>query len=109
MTLNDPIFVEASRFFAERIIQEGGSSFADKVNFAAKTALARPLEKAQIKALEEFYKRRLEDFNKDPKAAEALLSIGDTKRNTQLNIAEHASWTLIAQLVLNLDENLNKE
>ncbi|MDD7983988.1 DUF1553 domain-containing protein [Lentisphaera marina] len=109
VTLNDPIFVEAARFFAEKIIQEGGPKFADKVNYAAETALARPLDKEQIKLLEEFYKRRFDDFSKNPKAAESLLNMGDTKRNEQLDLSEHASWTLIAQLVLNLDENLNKE
>ncbi|EDM29302.1 hypothetical protein LNTAR_22969 [Lentisphaera araneosa HTCC2155] len=109
VTLNDPIFVEAARFFAERIIKEGGKNFDDKIHYAFKSSLAVDAEPYQVTHVKAFYKRRLAEFQKDPKLADALLSIGDSERDKTLDPAEHASWTLIAQLVLNLDENLNKE
>ncbi len=37
-----------------------------------------------------------------------LLSSGESKRNETLDAADHAAWTLVASLVLNLDEVLNR-
>ncbi|WDE99376.1 DUF1553 domain-containing protein [Lentisphaera profundi] len=109
ITLNDPIFVESARFFAERIIKEGGPSLSDKIDYAFKVAVAHPPKPELKTKLKEFYLRRHADFEKSPENSKMLLEIGDTKRNESLDLSEHASWTLVAQLIMNLDETLNKE
>ena len=45
---------------------------------------------------------------KDVKAARELVATGETKPDARLNPSELAAWTVVANLVLNLDEVLNK-
>src|SRR5207244_11462943 len=40
--LNDPIYVEAARVFAERIIKQGGNDVAGRISWAFREALSRP-------------------------------------------------------------------
>ena len=35
--------------------------------------------------------------------------VGDTPRDESLNLADHAAWTVVASMLLNLDETLNRE
>jgi len=42
-------------------------------------------------------------------AAEKLLAVGDTKRNDKLDASELAAYTMVANLILNLDETVTKE
>ena len=42
-------------------------------------------------------------------AAEKLLAVGDTKRNEALDVSELAAYTMVANLILNLDETVTKE
>ena len=44
------------------------------------------------------------DFKKDPKAAKQLLTIGEKRNDPNLDVAELAAYTLIANTFLNLDE-----
>ena len=48
-------------------------------------------------------------FGSHPEAAEALLSVGEWKRDETLDPKEVASYAQVAQLILNLDEVLNRE
>jgi hypothetical protein len=109
ITLNDPIFVEAARFFAERIIMEGPKSIEAKIDFAFINAVARKPSSEIRQLIKVLYTKSLIDFKKDPKKSTALLAIGTKAKNASLNAAEHAAWTVIAQLVMNMDETLNKE
>jgi hypothetical protein len=109
VTLNDPIFVEAARFFAERIIMEGPKSIEAKIDFAFINAVARKPSSEIRQLIKVLYTKNLTDFKKDPKKSTALLAVGTKAQNASLNAAEHAAWTVIAQLVMNMDETLNKE
>jgi hypothetical protein len=35
--------------------------------------------------------------------------MGDSPRDNSLNREEHATWTVLASMILNLDETLNRE
>jgi hypothetical protein len=45
---------------------------------------------------------------KDRQAALKLLAVGESKRDEKLDIAELASWTVIASVLLNLDEAVTR-
>ena len=47
-------------------------------------------------------------FDADPERAKQLLAIGESKRDEAIPAAEHAAWTVIAQMVLNMDETLTR-
>ena len=109
ITLNDPIFVEASRFFAERIMLEGGKSISEKIDFAFKNAISRKPESDVRELVEKLFAQNLKDFKEDPNKSKALLAVGAKPANAALNASELAAWTVIAQLIMNMDETLNKE
>ena len=48
-------------------------------------------------------------YANDPAAAKALLTIGDSKRDEKLNPTDHAAYTVLCNMILNLDEVITKE
>jgi hypothetical protein len=40
--MNDPVYVEAARAFAARVLKEGGADDAARLSYAWRLALARP-------------------------------------------------------------------
>ena len=109
VTLNDDQFVEAARHFARRILSSGKKTFPDKLNFAFEWATGRPADQLRIDVLKEFYEEQSKVFKDDPKRADELLSVGESPRDEKLDPYEHAAWTLLASIILNLDETLNRE
>ena len=109
VTLNDDQFVEAARHFAKRILTNGGKTFSERLNFAFEWATGRPADRLRIDVLKEFYDQQAQVFKDDPKRADELLSVGESPRDAKLDPYEHATWTLLASMILNLDETLNRE
>ena len=48
------------------------------------------------------------EYRADPKAAKAMLAVGESPRRPSIDPAEHAAWTVVANLLLNLDEAITK-
>jgi hypothetical protein len=109
VTLNDDQFVEAARHFARRILNSGKETFPEKLNFAFEWATGRPGDQLRIDVLKEFYDEQSKIFKDDPKRADELLSVGESPRDEKLDPYDHAAWTLLASIILNLDETLNRE
>ena len=109
VTLNDDQFVEAARHFARRILSSGKKTFPEKLNFAFEWATGRPADQLRIDVLKEFYDKQSKVFKDDPKKADELLSVGESPRDEKLDPYDHATWTLLASIILNLDETLNRE
>lgn len=108
VTLNDPQFVEAARAFAERIIKEGGNSTEDRIRFAYRCATSRYPGDKVISNLKMSLELSQQIFEVDTESALQLLGIGETLRDEDLTPAEHAAWTVVASVILNLDEVLTR-
>jgi hypothetical protein len=104
--LNDPIYVEAARVFSERILRHGGDDVSSRLSFAFKLALQREPVAQERKVFEKLFSRHLELYRAEPEAARALVSTGDWPAADQLEKAEHAAWTSVARVLLNLHETL---
>jgi hypothetical protein len=107
--LNDVTFVEAARAFARRILKDAGATAPARLDAAFRAATARrprPEERAILRA---DFKYQLEHFRSDPRAALALLEVGEVSRDHELDPAEFAAFTALVQLILNLDETLTQE
>ncbi len=107
-TLNDPQFVEASRHLAERMMKEGGKSPKDRVAFGYRVVAARAPKALVSQILSSAFNEEFEHYKKNPEAAAKLLAAGDSKRDESLNTAEHAAWTIVASMLLNLDEVISR-
>jgi len=107
--MNDPTFVEASRALAERAMTEGGSTTPGRVARICSLLLSRGPSDLEVEVLSGVYDRQLAIYQADAGAAESLLGVGESPRNEELNAAEHAAWTCVASMVMNLDEAMSKE
>ncbi len=106
--LNDPTYVEASRKFAERILQEGGSSMDNRLTFAFRHVVARQPSPREMTLLKQLVTEQLADYAQRGDKAESLLKVGESPRETKLNSNELAAWTIVASTLLNLDESLTR-
>ena len=109
VTLNDVQFVEASRFLAQRILLTGPKDFPGQVNRAFELATGRPADNLRQQVMKKAYDKQKAVFDENPAQADQLLAMGDSPRDKSLNREEHATWTVLASMILNLDETLNRE
>ena len=107
-TLNDLTYVEAARALAERVLLAAPSSDA-RLEHAFRLVLARPPAVAEKQILLTRLATLKQQYAADPPAALKLLTLGESKRNETLDPVEHAAWTGLGSLVLNLDEAISKE
>ncbi|HIO81124.1 TPA: DUF1553 domain-containing protein, partial [Candidatus Poribacteria bacterium] len=108
MLMNDPQYVEAARAFAERVIKEGGQTETDRLAYAFELATARQPDEQEAEALLSTFHTHLEEFNSNQEAAQSLIQIGELPADEALVPAELAAWTMLTNLLLNLDEVLTK-
>uniref|UniRef100_A0A7C2JYE2 DUF1553 domain-containing protein n=1 Tax=Schlesneria paludicola TaxID=360056 RepID=A0A7C2JYE2_9PLAN len=107
--MNDTQYVEAARRLAERMLTEGGSQPADRLEYGFRLTTARRPTPTELEILRTVFEKQLARFTQDAAAAEKLLAVGEAPRNTTLPAAEHAAYTMTANLLLNLDEAITKE
>jgi hypothetical protein len=72
-------------------------------------AAARRPDARELAALVAVYRDQLAVYTKDVAAAKKLIAVGESKPDAALDPGELAAWTVVANLVLNLDEVLSKE
>jgi hypothetical protein len=106
--LNDPIFVEAARVFAARIVREGGDAPASRVEFAWREALCRAPNSRERELLLELYTEQLEHYRNDREAAKKLIAVGEAPPAKDLDAAELAAWTAVARAIFNLNEAITR-
>jgi len=107
ITMNDPAYVEAARHLSERMIQHDKDA-NDRLDFGFRLVTARPPSGSERAVLRELLKKYLAKYEKDNEAAKKLISVGESPVNEKLNPSELAAYTMVASLLLNLDETLNK-
>jgi len=109
MLLNDQTYLEASRVLAQRTILEAGKDPVKRVDFAFRMATGREPDRKEREVLLQFDQRVLEQYQHDPTSAIKFLSVGEMKRNEKLDPAELAAWTMVARVILNMDETITKQ
>ena len=105
--LNDVQYVEAARAFAQRIMQQSGDDSA-KLSWAFLQATARVPKPREIEVLARALARERAHFAVNEVAARELLAHGESARDDTLPISEHAAWTQVASLLLNLSETVTR-
>jgi mono/diheme cytochrome c family protein len=108
LLMNDDQYVEAARHLAARGMTEAGDSSATVVERAFRLVNGRVPTENEIKILLGLYEKQKERFKADPAAADKLLGVGASPRDETLDKVDHAAWTMVASLILNLDEAINK-
>ena len=106
--MNDPTYVEASRKLAERLMTEAGKDADARIDLAFRLTMARSPRSEEAEVLKGIYDQQLAVFRGDPAAADQLLKVGESPRDSKLDPAELAAWTTVTSVILNLDETITK-
>ncbi len=108
VTLNDPVYVEAAQALARRIMKEGGGSAQERATFGLRLVLDRPASAEQVKRVVALFEEEREHYKKDAKAAAALASEPLGPLPAGMDAAEAAAWTVVGNVLLNLDGVMTK-
>ena len=107
-TLNDPTWVEAARVLAEKSMRAAGD-LDGQLTHAFRRVLGRRPTDYDLDALKRMQARQLEFYLADAEAAQQLLGVGESQRDTTLDPPGHAALTSVCLAILNLDEALTRE
>jgi hypothetical protein len=105
--MNDPTYVEASRKLGERMMRHAKDP-ADRLAFAFRLATARRPSEKELLILMNALDRQLARYRADETAARKLLAVGESAVDETLSPDELAAYTMIAGVILNLDETVTK-
>jgi hypothetical protein len=107
VTLNDPVFVEAAQALARRIAARPGSSDA-RAAHGFRLCLSRPPRQDESKRLVDLFETTRRQFAAAPASAAALATKPLGPAPKDMNVVDLAAWTVVANVLLNLDETLAK-
>ena len=105
--MNDVQHIEAARAFAERLLAEK-STDAKRLALAFRSVTARTPDTTERKLLTDSLATQRAHFSRDTAAAEKILTNGESKPLASAPVAEIAAWTMVANLLLNLDETVTR-
>jgi hypothetical protein len=108
VTLNDPVFVECAQALARRIIKEGGPTPEERARFGLTLCLARPPREEQVKQVLELYQSELAHYRQHADEAKKLTTEPLGPLPQGMDPAEAAAWTVVANVLLNMDGVLTK-
>lgn len=97
ITLNDPVYLEASKALANRMTKEGGQDITSQINYAYQLTTQHPPTPKTIQLLTDLHQKLLADYQKHPEKSKEIAE------TPQL-----AADTVIANTIQNLDTALTK-
>ena len=103
--LNDPVFVEASRALAKRVMDQAGPGAADRAKLAFRLCTGRIPKPGELNSILDNYEQQRKHFEGVSKAA-AQLDAGLEARGSSVDTA---AWIMISNSLLSLDETVTKE
>lgn len=104
--MNDVTFVEAARHVAEEVILETDN---DEERLAAlyRRVTALSPNDIQLEVMRNNLAYFQEHFTARPEQASDFISVGESDRDDTIRGPEHAAWTAVAHLILNLDTSIS--
>jgi hypothetical protein len=106
--LNDPIFVEAARVFAQNSLKQGGSSVRSRIDWAFQRAVGRSPTAKERTAMEGLYQRNLARFRAAPGEARALSHAGEAPVDETADTLVLAAMATVTRAILNMHETITR-
>lgn len=103
-TLNNEVFVEAARAFADRALRLNTESDRERLVEAFLIATVRHADEAELDALVGLLDEARQYYQTNAEAARELM-----QENLSGDIADSAAWTVVGRAILNLDEVITRE
>ena len=112
MTLNETLSMESAQALARKALIEGGKTDAERIAYAFRRTLSRPPDDAELKTLIELLNKQRERLKDDKINAFEIAAGKGAKAESipkELDVKECAAYTIVARVLLNLDETITKE
>jgi len=106
--MNDVQHFEAARALAERLLTEGGATPADRIAYGYRLVLARRPAAEEAAIVQTLFEKELARYQQNPEAAGKAIRTGESPPKASLAEPELAAYTLVANLLLNLDETVTR-
>ena len=113
MTLNETLAVESARELARRALAEGGSCDADRITYAFRRCVSRPPTPSELAVLQKMLDAQRQRF------ADGWVNVWETATGAKdakpeaipagASPTQLAAYTLVARVLLNLDETITRE
>lgn len=107
-TLNDVTFMEAARVMASRVMHERNSDHS-RLGLAFELATSRQPEDEEMVILADRLNNLRKVYSDSTDQALQLVSVGEYPRDTDLDLTDHAVYTAMCSLLLNLDETITRQ
>jgi hypothetical protein len=105
--LNDPAYVECAQALARRISAYPQKDLKERVVYGFRLCLLRAPRAEEVERLTRLYETELANFKSNREAAQKMAT-SELGRAGGMDIAELAAWTVVANVLLNLDEMITK-
>jgi hypothetical protein len=107
MMMNDPLVMEASRVFAEKLLAEN-SSDPEKISKAFRSIICRKPGEKEMKVLESYYAEQLDLFKQKKLDAVTTIDAGEYPFNEKLDKNKVAALMKTIAAIYNLEEAITK-
>ena len=105
--LNDPIYVEAARSLAARVLKRSADP-QGRLELAFDLVLQRAPRPQERELMQALLQRHLQHYREDSQAAAAVLTNGVAVADEDLDRAELAAWTSVSRVLLSLYETISR-
>jgi hypothetical protein len=106
--MNDVQHVEAARCLAERLLRESISDDEARISRLFEWVLARQPDAFEREQVSSFLAQCRSRLSAAPEDAKHIATVGERWRDANLPVADVATWTLVSNLILNLDETVTR-
>jgi len=101
--MNDVQHFEAARGLGQRAMTAAAGR-DERVDYIFRSVVSRGAANDEKRVVNDFFEKQLTRYRAAPEEAEKAIQFGESKPDADLNPAELAAWSLVANLVLNMDE-----
>jgi hypothetical protein len=105
--LNDPVFVTAAQALARRIVDHPGDR-REKAAYAFQLCLTRAPNVGELERIIRLYEGELAHYASDPSQTAAMAAHAVDPGLQIPHSTEFAAWTVVGNILLNLDEMMNR-
>lgn len=106
--MNDVQHVEAARALAQQVLRLAGSEPSERIDRMFRHVVARYPDATEREELAEVLNRFVQRYANDADAASKLITMGQSEPAKTVDARELAAYTLLANLILNLDESVTR-
>lgn len=105
-TLNDPAFFVAAQALGRKMMLDGGATPSDRLTYGFRRCLTRRPTTPEMNRILAYYQNEVAYFEKDSKAAG---QVAKGFSGPPAELPQAAAWTMVSNVLLNLDEALTEE